>query len=608
MNYTRKRALLACDFCRHRKRRCDGQKPCSTCRDSNADCVYKELPYDRIEDASPTAVADRLARIEALLEQQSQQLRHLSTSSTPTNASVVPFDYNQSPLFPQVSEFAEIPSFPQENTIESPAFLIPKGHTTLTTMLLSVPQVRDQLGDYPRDYFYKIEENQALPGTLQTPQSDRKTWPPLRQNILSRLSENYFRNVHPHHPLFSPGMFQVWQTRLIKKEAMANAEAAICLCVYALGAITTPIASTPDASDEALGLGFFRPALAMAIHEYTWNFKPDLAVCQALLLAGSYLSHLGRPVHSWRMVYFASQRFLQSMELLRGEDFFLECNEAELRVFWQCFLVDCNKAEDLDVLRSGIEPLGDKMPLPHSLDSSDHEETIHLFAEISIRRLLNRVQCSLYNPDTEISPSGAMDSGGAWQGLSLQKLVTLSSELDRQLEQWYVSIPDGIRPPRGVEIIPTERGRILRIRYYGARHIIHRPFVLYAVAQQHRASSGQISPGSSVAHAAEVSLPQVVMEKCETCIDSCATYLYNTIEMLDRRSPYLWSYSQSCLACFLVLMLAESCPPLRKFVPPMGPLQDTVVSKLEKWTAEGSSFAAVVAILQRLAFRKTGSA
>ncbi|KAK6088705.1 hypothetical protein SCUP234_00585 [Seiridium cupressi] len=532
---------------------------------------------NRIEDASPTAVADRLARIEALLEQQSQQLRHLSTSSTPTNASVVPFDYNQSPLFPQVSEFAEIPSFPQENTIESPAFLIPKGHTTLTTMLLSVPQVRDQLGDYPRDYFYKIEENQALPGTLQTSQSGRKTWPPLRQNILNRLSENYFRNVHPHHPLFSPGTFHVWQTKLIKKEPMENAEAAICLCVYALGAITTPIASTPDASDEALGLGYFRPALAMAIHEYTWNFKPDLAVCQALLLAGSYLSHLGRPVHSWRMVYFASQRFLQSMELRRGEDFFSECNEEELRVFWQCFLVDCNKAEDLDVLRSGIEPLGDKMPLPHSLDSSDHEETIHLFAEISIRRLLNRVQCSLYNPDTEISPSGAMSPAGAWQGLSLQKLLILSSELDRQLEQC-------------------------------ARHIIHRPFVLYAVAQQHRASSGQISPGSSVAHVAEVSLPQVVMEKCETCIDSCATYLYNTIEMLDRRSPYLWSYSQSCLACFLVLMLAESCPPLRKFVPPMGPLQDTVVSKLEKWTVEGSSFAAVVAILQRLAFRKTGSA
>lgn len=39
--------LLACDFCRHRKRRCDGGQPCSTCQDANADCIYKELPVDR---------------------------------------------------------------------------------------------------------------------------------------------------------------------------------------------------------------------------------------------------------------------------------------------------------------------------------------------------------------------------------------------------------------------------------------------------------------------------------------------------------------------------------------------------------------------------------
>jgi hypothetical protein len=272
----------------------------------------------RIEDASPAAVADRLARIEALLEQQGQQLRHLSTSSTPTNASVasvVAFDYNQSPLFPQVSDFTEIASFRQEDTLESHPFLIPKGHTALTTSLLAVPQVRDQLGDYPRDFFYKIEENQTLPDILQSTQGDRKSWPPLRQNILTKLSENYFRNVHPHHPLFSQSTFLLWQAKLLKKGPIANTEAAICLCVYALGAITTTVASAPHASDEVLGLNFFRPALALALNEYTWNFKPDLLICQALLLAGSYFSHLSLPLHSWRMTYFASKRFLQSMEL-----------------------------------------------------------------------------------------------------------------------------------------------------------------------------------------------------------------------------------------------------------------------------------------------------
>ncbi|KAF7535873.1 hypothetical protein G7054_g4997 [Neopestalotiopsis clavispora] len=567
-----------------------------------------------IEDASPAAVADRLARIEALLEQQGQQLRQMTSSSTPTSSSAVPFDYTQSssPVFSKFSEFNEMPSFPQEQ-VETPTFLIPKGHTNLTTTILAMPQLREHLGEFPRDYFYKIEENQPLPESLRSSQVDRRAWPPLRQAIVTKLSESYFRNVHSRQPLLNPSTFQLWQSKLLKKEPIADAEAAICLLVYALGAVTTPVAANPHASDGVLGLAFFRPALALILHDYTWNFKPDLAVVQGLLLAGSYFLHLGRPLHSWRMSYLASQRFLQTIELRRGEDTDVEYHEAELRVFWQCFREDCNRAEDLDVLRSGIEPLGDKMPLPHSMDPSDHEETIHLFAEIAIRRLLNRVHSSLYNPETDNLFPRMLDPTTSRQGLSLQKLLTLSSELDRQLEEWYVSIPDVIRPPRGIEPILNERGCKLRIRYYAARHIIHRPFVLYAAAQQSRGtslSSAQTSPGRAVppSHspppAADGLLPQVVVEKCEVCIESSVTYLYNTIEKLDQRSSCLWTASQSCLACFLVLLLAESCPQLRRFVPPMRTLQKTAIDKLEKWAVESSSFEAVVAIMKRLVFRE----
>ncbi|ETS82978.1 hypothetical protein PFICI_04854 [Pestalotiopsis fici W106-1] len=572
-----------------------------------------------IEDASPAAVADRLARIEALLEQQGQQLRQMTSGSTPNSSSAVPFDYTQSssPVFSKFSENNEIPSFPQEQA-ETPTFLIPKGHTNLTTTILALPQLREQLGDFPRDYFYRIEENQPLPESLRSSQTDRRAWPPLRQAVVSKLSESYFRNVHSRQPLLNLGEFHLWQSKLLKKQPIADAEAAICLLVYALGAVTTPMAASPDASDGVLGLGFFRPALALILHEYTWNFKPDLVVVQGLLLAGSYFSHLGRPLHSWRMSYLASQRFLQTIELRRSEDADGEYHEAELRVFWQCFQEDCNRAEDLDVIRSGIEPLGDKMPLPHSMDPSDHEETIHLFAEIAIRRLLNRVHSSLYNPESENHFPGMVDPAISKQGLSLQQLLTLSSELDRQLEEWYVSIPDVIRPPRGVEPILNERGRILRIRYYAARHIIHQPFVLYAAAQQSRAtsmSSAQTSPGRAApapppSHSPPPTdglLPQVVVEKCEACIESCVTFLYNMIEQLDQRSCCLWSASQSCLACFLVLLLAESCPQLQHFVPPMRGLQKAAIGKLGKWAIESSSFEAVVAIMKKLVFREVRS-
>ncbi|KAI0132496.1 fungal-specific transcription factor domain-containing protein [Xylariales sp. AK1849] len=599
MNYTRKRALLACDFCRHRKRRCDGQTPCSTCKDSNANCVYKELPYDRIEDASPTAVVDRLARIEALLEQQSQQLRHLSTHSTPTTVSAAPFDYFPSPIFGQASGFVEpSPVTLDDTSSESSSFLIPKGHTTVASTLLSVPKVRDLLGEYPRDFFYNIEERHPLPDPLKGLDA-RKGWPLLRQDALDKLAENYFRRVHPHHPLFSAYTFRQWQTKLLKKEPLKDVEAAICLCVYALGCVTSTLASSSDSSDEALGMNYFKPALGIILHQYTWNFRPNLAICQALLLAGSYFSHLGRPLHCWRMAFFASQRFLHYLDFQRSQIPYPECSEAELRVFWQCFLDDCNRAADLDVPRSGIEPLGDKMPLPHSLDPSDHEETIHFIAEIAIRRLLNRIHSSLYSPE-HTDTTSAIDPAISWQGLSLQKLLALSSELDRQLEEWYISIPDGIRPPRGVEHILSDRGRVLRIRYYAARHIVHRPFVLHAVVQQQQAVSRPASPGDP----SDLStlLPQIVIDNCEVCIESCTMYLHNAGEMLEKRSPYLWSFSQSCMACLIVLMIAESCPPLRKFVPDMRPLQSMVISRVKRWAVKGSSFEAEVAILENLVF------
>lgn len=314
-------------------------------------------------------------------------------------------------------------------------------------------------------------------------------------------------------------------------------------------------------------------------------------------------------------------------------------------------------------MRSGIEPLGDKMPLPHSLDPSDQEETIHFIAEIAIRRLLNRVHSSLYSPNTDPAETMAWPGQGLAQGssgttLSLPRLLALSAELDRQLEQWYASMPEGVRPPRGTEPISCERGHVLRIRYYAARAVIHRPFVLYAMAHQQQqqqqqqgagmrrvssasspspssggpqppsrhlsVSTASISSASSptppAAPATSSPLPPIVAERCEVCVAACTTYLRNAVIMLERRTPYLWTLAQNCMACLLVLMMAEGCgfglppapPPTASTPDPAAPrtleaLRDVVVARLRRWAVEGSSFEAELTILERLAGRDGGS-
>ncbi|KAI0111387.1 hypothetical protein F4814DRAFT_440870 [Daldinia grandis] len=587
-------ALLACDFCRHRKRRCDGKKPCSTCRDSNADCVYKELPFDRVEDSSPNAVIDRLARIESLLEHQSQQINQLSTHSSPLSYPPSQADYFTA--YQQHSDYLPSTSAGIDPQLDSPQFLIPKGHATLTTTLLSLPQVRDLLGDYPREYFFEIEEKFPLPGLLGSLYDSPLVWPSLDLDGLNALAENYFRNVHPHHPLFTPNIFKSWQDQLIQERNMEDIGTSICFCVYALGTISSDREGNYE-DDEALGLQFFQPALRIMLHKLVWDFRPGIGLCQALLLAASYFAHLGRPLHSWRMAQFASRIFLNLVESRKHNLSSAVFEEAELRTFWQCFTVECDRIAELDVPRSGIEPLGDRMRLPHNTDPSDNENIIYFIAEHAIRRLLNRIHNSLYGP--ELAESSFTGPNQTWESLGLQKLLALSTELNRQLEEWYISIPDYLRPLKGTLPLPNDRARVLRLRYYAARHIIYQPFLLQMVCREQEVHS---PAGSSALSPDPYSESPVFLEKCEACIDSCVTYLYNAVDMIDKRSPYLWTISQSCLACLIMLWLADNSPILHTCVPHMQPIQDMVLTKIRKWAPNDSSLAAEAQIIEQLIF------
>lgn len=260
----------------------------------------------RIEDSSPGAVVDRLARIESILEQQSQQLNLLSNFSpriAPPNQS----DYFSA--LPRRSDYVQSTrAIEAAYEVESTQFLIPKDHATLASTLLAFPRPRRLLGDYPRDFFFQLEETLPLPGGLDNVHSETRTWPSLKPEVLDNLAGNYFQHVHPHQPLFTQQSFHLWQDRLLQAQNTDEITAAICFCVYALG--TVCMLSEDTGGDEALGLEYFQPALRTILHHAIWSFRPNIATCQALLLAASYFSHIGRPLQSWRMAHHGSRIFL----------------------------------------------------------------------------------------------------------------------------------------------------------------------------------------------------------------------------------------------------------------------------------------------------------
>ncbi|VUC37876.1 unnamed protein product [Clonostachys rosea] len=67
------KANTACNTCRQRKTRCDGEKPsCSYCRTTGGQCVYRVVYNESSSilniDSTDQSVLDRLARVEARLE------------------------------------------------------------------------------------------------------------------------------------------------------------------------------------------------------------------------------------------------------------------------------------------------------------------------------------------------------------------------------------------------------------------------------------------------------------------------------------------------------------------------------------------------------------
>lgn len=203
--------------------------------------------------------------------------------------------------------------------------------------------------------------------------------------------------------------------------------------------------------------------------------------------------------------------------------------EAILRIFWSCFLVECDRLAELELPQSGLQQLIDQTSLPGFSGVDSSSSTAYL-AEISIRRLLNRVHNSLYPQKKSLLAlsSTLLTAAEEFSEAEISSVTSVCDELHRQLNSWYESIPEPFRPLLGTEPTGNDREAVLRIRYYAARHIIHRPFVLFIVTHdlQHVSNA-------------------TILEKASVCIESCRAYLHNTIEILSKHSQYTWTFSLS---------------------------------------------------------------
>ncbi|KAJ5120365.1 Phytanoyl-CoA dioxygenase [Penicillium bovifimosum] len=611
VEYPRKRASIACNFCRHRKRKCDGQKPtCGLCTDAGAHCVYQES--ERVQDI-PSEILARLTHLETLIEEQRDAIKELTirvSSASPQSDQV---DYRpKTTVYPTQPRYDWDPS-PDHvygdrslfgpSSLERPyshPFSITPGHHTPTGSLFALGQIKELIGEYPEDFFRQLEWKRPLLG-LQLPgvprsfeQIDRNL---LLPQVTKPLINEFLKCVHPFFPIIDPQLLQTLFETFSTYTKVNSVQTSLYLLILALGKVSSNPERIFDieADKELNGMEYFAPA---------YNYVNDTVVQQssmadellplALFFASLYLRYIGRPIPACFAIQSASrtvQHVITEQQKVRTVS-----GLAPLyRTAWGCFILECDDLAEFEFPPTNIQDLADRMPFPEFPAFGDPEESRQchtlFLAMTSIRKILNSVHNTLYakpQPENYHSSSPSRHASETPsvppQKQPIASLKTISKELDRQVEVWVQSIPAYARPSLNSPIFPGHPYHTpILARYYATKHIIGRPSLLYAANNQ----------TSSV-------LPEYIWNNCTDCVINCRKFLQTASILLRKRTHSTWLRTQAVLAAIFTLAIAKRTPSLEALVPDFDELVAGAIKSIEPWARHSESSDTVVGMLKTI--------
>ncbi|GKZ25833.1 hypothetical protein AbraIFM66951_002834 [Aspergillus brasiliensis] len=319
---TRKRAAVACEYCRKRKRRCDGRQPvCSLCQQSNrTTCHYVvnlptqaegETGTDATTTGPDSSLTNRLARLEAATEEHSasmdamkKQLRELITTA---NVSCTDGVLSYTPAT-TVQLTNPSPGGQTSTRIhDSVPMTIPLGHGSTSEDLLRARKVKLLLGGHPKNMFLKTEQKRGQPEEF-TLRLD-STWATasgasLEEAAAADLVNVYFAEVNSRFPVLDQETFSVIFNSTDLKGEM-DTTVALVLMVLALASVSQETADNIK-GNTLPAAAFARPSIQFLLREWPSYYRTDTHLCQALFLAASWYNYLCRPLQAWRMIHMAS--------------------------------------------------------------------------------------------------------------------------------------------------------------------------------------------------------------------------------------------------------------------------------------------------------------
>ncbi|EED15816.1 hypothetical protein TSTA_009380 [Talaromyces stipitatus ATCC 10500] len=442
---------------------------------------------------------------------------------------------------------------------------IPLDHCTAAHKLLSWPSIQRLLGqkDFDIDYVMRLEEDRGviriyghgegkddggphwgdgLPIPSLSYQGvenkvdgiDRFGALDTHRDTLRRLHRSFMENIYPLHPVLDKAVLEQKIENFSNQYSKANRpiersiDNAVILLVLALGAICewkVRIPALTKVEDTAKNMHVI-PGLAYYAHatDFLGNMQGGSGISnvQAALLAGLYTGQLAHPFQSHGWISQAARACLilvhpRKYTTLQDERMKDLCNAA----YWACLQLESDILAELDLPPSGISRSEDRIDLPKGLHYPE-DSCIMLFysAQIHLRKVLNRVHTYLYKTSN---------------GKKLSTSNDVLEILGKGLDSWRQNLPREMQWDDNDEPSSDINTARLRAKYYGARYIIYRPLLRYALNRAIDSgqtlvglSSPKSEPISPTLHPVESTdgtifwdtLPRTVQTACKICINA----------------------------------------------------------------------------------------
>ena len=472
----RRRIARACDVCRRKKIRCDGQYPCSNCAAYQTECVSSNVPKKRATPRGAKYIQNlelRCRHLETLLAEaipgcNINEMLDATASASPGGQLQGRRSIDNLSGSQMLADAQRPESEDDEDLAERFGYLMSKddgaseylgASNTATILISSAKRIQGITGDDTFNQFCQTSQAQIEAAQAEANRRDLSSlvgetfappqlfYPDLQTCMM--YIQAYFETVQVIYPLFDKEEFLRDCKPLLERQG-ANHDLEMCIIFLVVMALGSHVVHCDFPGDtKSMGWTLYAQAHRLLLRVMQ---KQSLRAVQGMILLSLYMQPSGRTDSLWLMVG-SLVRSAQSLGIHRklpdytsqdGKNNRMTKVELEARkhAFWTIYILDNNLAvisgkpaaiHDCDCDQDLPDGTADELPTLGMLMCMDGKPFNFFNAQIQLAQISCDAQKRLY-------------SAKAMNDLSKQQISAIINELHQRLLTWCHNLPPLLRP------------------------------------------------------------------------------------------------------------------------------------------------------------------